>query len=169
MVPQVHSVDQAREIVSWARYPPSGRRGVALFTRGLDYGSGGHAGVDARNDQILIVIQIESRAAVDAAAAIAGLDGVDVLFVGPTDLSHALGIRGQIDHPDFIAAAERVAQAAVSNGKAAGVLVWQPESVRQYAAMGYTFFALSGDAQLLDRALRGALAAAREGVTDVGN
>jgi 2-keto-3-deoxy-L-rhamnonate aldolase RhmA len=164
VVPQVHSVDEAREIVSWLRFPPTGKRGTALFTRGLDFGSGGHAGVDTRNEQILGVIQVESQAAINAAADIAALDGVDVLFVGPTDLSHALRVRGQIDHPIFQAAVERIAQAARSAGKAAGVLVWRPEDAHAYASHGYTFFALSGDAQLLDRAIRSGLVALKEGV-----
>jgi 2-keto-3-deoxy-L-rhamnonate aldolase RhmA len=164
VVPQVHSVDEAQEIVSWLRFPPGGKRGIALFTRGLDFGSGGHAGVDTRNKQILGVIQVESQAAIDAAADIAAIDGVDVLFVGPTDLSHALGVRGQIDHPIFQDAIERVAQAARSAGKAAGVLVWRPEDAHTYAKRGYTFFALSGDAQLLDRAIRSGLADLRSSV-----
>jgi 2-dehydro-3-deoxyglucarate aldolase/4-hydroxy-2-oxoheptanedioate aldolase len=110
------------------------------------------------------VIQIESAAAVEAAGEFAALDGVDVLFVGPADLTHALGVRGQIDHPTFLAAVERVAEATRSAGKGAGVLIWRPEDARPYAERGYTFFALSGDGQLLDRAIRGGVAALKEAV-----
>jgi len=161
MVPQVTSVEDAQDIVSWLRFPPAGRRGVAPFTRGLDFGSGGHGAVDSRNDEIVGILQVESPAAVAAADAIAAIDGVDVLFVGPTDLTHALGIRGQIDHPTYLDAIARVARAAYAHGKAAGVLVWKPEDVRQYAALGYTFFSLTGEGQLLNSAVRAALESAR--------
>ena len=167
VVPQVHATADARDVVSWLQYPPAGKRGVALFNRGTAYGSRGHAAVDEFNEQVLGVIQIESQAAVDAAAEIAALDGVDVLFVGPSDLTHALGVRGQIDHPAFLAAVDRVAEAARSSGKAAGVLVWQPEGVRIYAERGYTFFALSGDGQILDRAIRASVTVMRETVQAV--
>lgn len=164
MVPQVNTVADARDIVSWLRYPPAGRRGVALFTRGADYGSGGHAGVDARNEEVVGILQVESAAAVDAADEIAALDGVDVLFVGPTDLSHQLGIRGQIDHPDFQRAIERVAEAARRHGKAAGVLLWKPDDATRYAELGFTFFSISGDGQLLDRSVRAGLEGTRAAV-----
>ena len=169
MVPQVSSAEEARDIVSWLRFPPVGRRGVALWTRGLDYGSGGHAGVDTRNEEIVGILQVESAAAVDAAADIAALDGVDVLFVGPTDLSHGLGIRGKIDDPTYVAAITRVAEAARARGKAAGVLLWKPDDIAVYANLGYTFFSLNGDGQLLNGAVRGALGAARDIVARTGS
>jgi 2-keto-3-deoxy-L-rhamnonate aldolase RhmA len=162
MVPQVSTPAEARDIVSWIRFPPAGRRGVALSTRGLDFGSGGHAGVDTRNEEILGIIQVESPAALDAVDEVAAIDGVDVLFVGPTDLSHSLGVRGQLDHPVFLAAVERVTAAAKANSKAAGVLVWKPEEAAAYATRGFTFFSITGDGQLLDRAVRGALGELRE-------
>jgi 2-dehydro-3-deoxyglucarate aldolase/4-hydroxy-2-oxoheptanedioate aldolase len=161
MVPQVSGPDEAREIVSWLRYQPVGRRGVALFTRGLDYGTGGHAGTGLRNQEILGIAQVESAAAVEAAAETAAIDGIDVLFVGPTDLTHALGIPGQIDHPDYQAAIARVAGAARAQGKASGVLVWKPEDAAGYARLGFTVFAISSDGNLLDRAIRSAVEATR--------
>ncbi|MEA2623693.1 MAG: 2-dehydro-3-deoxyglucarate aldolase [Chloroflexota bacterium] len=161
MVPQVSNEEEAREVVSWLRFQPAGRRGVALFTRGLDYGTGGHDGVQPRNDEILGVLQVESAAAVLAAEEVAAIDGADVLFVGPTDLTHALGIPGQIDHPNYQAALERISVAARNQGKALGVLLWKPEDVRRYADLGFTFFAISSDGSLLDKAARAALDATR--------
>ncbi len=161
MVPQVGSADAARDIVGWLRFPPAGKRGVALFTRGLRYGSGGHDSVDSRNQEIVGIVQIESRAGVEAAADMAAIEGIDVLFVGPADLSHALGIRGQIDHPDFEAAIRSVAEAARAHGKAAGIMLWKPDEAARYAALGYTFFSLSTDGSLLNAAIRGSLQAGR--------
>lgn len=161
MVPQVGSVTAARDIASWLRFPPSGKRGVALFTRGLRYGIGGHDSVDTRNDEIVGIVQVESRELVAAASDMAAVDGIDVLFVGPADLSHALGIRGQLDHPDFDAALRTVADAARANGKAAGIMLWKPEEATRYAALGYTFFSLSTDGAMLNAAVKASLQAGR--------
>jgi 2-dehydro-3-deoxyglucarate aldolase/4-hydroxy-2-oxoheptanedioate aldolase len=162
MVPQVHSAAQASEVARWMRTQPAGDRGIALFTRGNDYGAGGHAAAADYHHGILSIVQIESPAAVAAAPAIAAVDGVDVLFVGPTDLTHAMGIPGQVDHPDYLSAVSSVARAATDAGKAAGILVWNPADVRGYAAQGYTFFALATEVTTLDRAVRDALATARQ-------
>ena len=97
MVPRVDLPEQAREAISFMRYPPDGTRGLALSTRGAGLGEQGHTQIQAVNRRILGIIQIESRSAVDHAAEIAAIDGVDVLFVGPTDLSHSLGIPGRFD------------------------------------------------------------------------
>jgi 4-hydroxy-2-oxoheptanedioate aldolase len=161
MVPQVSSAAAATDIAAWLRFPPAGRRGVALFTRGLAYGAGGHDSVDARNTEVVGIVQIESREGVAAAADIAAIEGIDVLFVGPADLSHALGIRGQLDHPDFEAAVRTVADAARTHGKAAGIMLWKAEEAARYVALGYTFFSLSTDGALLNAAIRGSLQAGR--------
>ena len=96
MLPQVRTVAEARDGVSWMRYPPAGVRGVALFTRGAGYGAVDHPDVAARvNESLLGVFQVESPEAVAAADDLAAIDGVDVLFVGPADLSHSMGIPGQ--------------------------------------------------------------------------
>ncbi len=168
MVPRIDTVAEAREICSWLRYPPAGIRGVALFTRGLDWGAGGHAAPAKRNDEILGIVQIESVAAVETAEELAALDGVDVLFVGPADLSHALGIPGDIDHPDYQAAIESVGRAARAQGKAAGVLLWKPEDVDRYAAAGYTFFSVSSEGALLLGAVRGEASAVRKRIPNAG-
>ncbi len=164
VVPQVSSEAEARDLASWLRFPPAGRRGVALFTRGLDWGIGGHGAVGPANDEIVGIAQVESRAAVEAADAIASVDGVDVLFVGPADLSHALGVPGQIDHDEYRMAIERVANAARSHDKACGVLVWKPEDATRYADLGFTIFSVSTDGGLLDRAVRDEAAATREAI-----
>ena len=149
------------KIATWLRYPPLGKRGVALSARGARYGVGGHDLVDARNEEIVGIVQIESRDGVAAASKMAAIDGIDVLFVGPADLTHALGVRGQLDHPDFDAAIRTVATAATANGKAAGIMLWKPEEAARYAALGYTVFSLSTDGGLLNTAIRASLQAGR--------
>lgn len=161
MVPRIESADEAREIASWLRYPPDGVRGVALFTRGLGYGAVSHGDVAGRNEATLGVLQIESRASVAAAAEIASVDGIDVLFIGPTDLTHALGVPGQLDAPEYRDAVESVGRAARDAGKACGVLLWRPEDIDRYADLGFTFFAISSDGALLQTAIRTASSATR--------
>jgi 2-keto-3-deoxy-L-rhamnonate aldolase RhmA len=162
MVPQILDATEAQEVASWVRFQPVGKRGVALFTRGLSYGEGGHAGPKARNEQIVLMAQVETEQAVAEAAQMAALDAVDVLFVGPTDLTHALGVPGQIDHASYRDAISTVANAAKAHGKATGVLLWKAEDAKFYAELGFTVFAISSDGALLDRGIRAALAATRE-------
>ena len=85
-------------------------------------GEVGHGSISALNQRVIGVIQIESPQAVDSADEIAAIDGVDVLFVGPTDLSHSMGIPGQFDDPAFIEALRRVVAATEAHGKTAGIL-----------------------------------------------
>jgi len=161
MVPQIHSAEQAHQVARWLRTQPDGERGIALFTRGMDFGTVGHAGVAKRHEDLTCIVQIESPAALEAVDEIGAVEGVDVLFIGPTDLTHALGIPGQIEHPLYRAAVTRVGQAAKAAGKAAGVLVWNPEDVGGYAAEGFTFFSISSEVSVLDKALRAGLGSAR--------
>ena len=95
------------------------------------------------------MVQIETREAVENAAAIAAVEGVDVLFVGPFDLSIGLGMRGRFDHPDFLAALDRVVAGAKGAGKAAGILLQRPEQVADTVARGFTFVALGSDGGLV--------------------
>ncbi len=123
MVPRVDLPEQAREAISFMRYPPDGARGLALSTRGAGLGELGHTQIQAINRRILGIIQIESRSAVEHAAEIAAIDGVDVLFVGPTDLSHSLGVPGGFDDPRYLDAIRHVATTAEAAGKVAGILL----------------------------------------------
>ena len=145
MVPRVESAAEAERMVSYVRYPPTGVRGVALPTRGARFGDLTHADVaDAHSDTCLF-IQIEGRGALEEADAIAAIDGVDVLFVGPTDLSHALGVPGKIDAPVYTDAVEHVARAAAQSGKAAGILLWNFDELERYVEMGYRLIAVGSD------------------------
>ena len=155
MVPQVHRPQEAADVAAALRYQPAGSRGIMLFSRGMSWGAGGHAAVSTRHQAITSMVQIESPEAVANAAAMAAIDGVDVLFVGPADLSHAMGIPGRIDEPAFDAAIRSVADAARAHGKAAGVMLWSPSDVVRYRDAGYTVFSLSNDGSLLDKAVRG--------------
>jgi 2-dehydro-3-deoxyglucarate aldolase/4-hydroxy-2-oxoheptanedioate aldolase len=161
MVPQVQGAEQARRVVRSMRGQPLGERGVALFTRGMRYGAVGHDGVAERHAELLGIVQVETRAGLDEVEAIAATEGVDVLFVGPTDLSHALGVPGRFDDPLYTEAVARVGRAARANGKAAGILLRHPEDVGRYAAEGFTFLGIASEVAILDRVLRSTWDSAR--------
>ena len=158
MVPRLETVDEAREAVSFLRWPPDGVRGLALITRGARLGEIGHADIRSLNEQVLGIIQVESGRAVDNAAEIAAIDGVDVLFVGPTDLSHSLGIPGQFDHPRFTEALDRVVAACRRQGKSAGILLRRPADLDRHLDLGFRFIGLASDAAFVADGSRGALA-----------
>ena len=146
MLPQLQSIEAVREAVSFLRYPPTGARGVALRTRGADMGSLGHADV-ARvvNDRVVGIVQIESRGAVEAADEIAALDEVDVLLVGPADLSHTLGVPGRFDDPGYGAALRTVVAATERHGKAAGILLYDATALQPHLDLGFRFVGLGSE------------------------
>lgn len=161
MLPQLQSLDAVREAVTYLRYPPAGQRGVALRTRGADMGALGHADV-ARvvNERIVGVVQIESRGAVDAADGIAALDEVDVLFVGPADLSHALGVPGRFDDPTYLEAIGSVVAACARHGKAAGILIYDAAALPRHLELGFRFIGLGSEGSYVSAGARAMLAAA---------
>ncbi len=161
MIPRLETVSDVADTVSWMRYPPAGIRGVAAGTRGAGYGTVAHPLIGTLNERILGVFQVESPAAVEAADEVAAIDGVDVLFVGPADLSHSMGIPGAFGDPAFTAALERVAAAAIAHGKGAGILLRDASEVPAYRARGYTFIGIGSDAGMVMSGARSQLAAAR--------
>jgi 2-keto-3-deoxy-L-rhamnonate aldolase RhmA len=161
MIPRIDVPEQAREAISFMRFPPDGVRGLALSTRGAGLGERGHADVRGINEQIVGIIQIESPSAVEHAAEIAAIDGVDVLFVGPADLSHSLGIPGQFDHPDYLAAVDRTLAAADAHGKATGILLYDMATLPRHLELGFRFVGLRSDGAFIADGARSVLRAAR--------
>jgi len=161
VVPRLDSVAEVREAVTFLRYPPGGVRGVALLTRGARLGTVSHAGVAGLNDDIVGIVQIESPGALDAADEIAATDGVDVLFVGPADLSHSLGVAGQFGNATYQDALRRVVDACHRHGKAAGILLYDHATFKPHLDLGYTFVGIGADVSYVDTGIKAALAAAR--------
>ena len=161
MVPRLDTADQAREAVTFLRYPPDGVRGVAIRVRGAGLGTFGHDQLRTLNERLLGIVQIESLGGLREADAIAALDGVDVLFVGPADLTHALGVPGQFDHPSYVAALDAVAAACRAHGKAAGILVYDTAVVPRHLELGFTFVGIGSDAAFVANEAKRYLAAVR--------
>jgi 2-keto-3-deoxy-L-rhamnonate aldolase RhmA len=161
MIPRIDLPEQAAEAISFMRYPPDGTRGLALSTRGAGLGQLGHTDVRSINPRIVGIIQIESRSAVQHAAEIAAIDGVDVLFIGPADLSHSMGIPGQFNDARYLAALERVVAAANGAGKATGILLYDLAVVPRHLELGFRFIGLRSDGTFVADGARDALARAR--------
>lgn len=145
MVPLVNTADEARAAAKAMHYPPRGVRGIAKFHRGAGYGVHFDEYFAHAHERLLLVAQIETPAAIANIEEIAAVDGVDVLFVGPTDLTYNMGVPDQFEHPDYIAAQKRVVAAAKANGKAAGILVLNGALVGACHELGFTFMALGSD------------------------
>jgi len=154
MVPMVESVAQAELLVRACRYPPVGRRGAAFGFAQCDYLGG--SVVEKMHDyhaRTLLIAQIETERGLENAEAIAAVEGVDVLWVGHFDLSNFMGIPGQFDHPDFLAAMQHVAQVAKKHGKIAGFMATDKAWIERAKTMGYTMLAAGTDTGLLQQAL----------------
>lgn len=158
MVPYVNTAEEARAAVAAMRYPPHGVRGVAKFNRGAGFGGDFEEYYLHAHERLVTAIQIETVEAVNNIDAIAAVDGADVLFVGPTDLSYNMGLRDQLDHPTFVAALQKVTAAAQKHGKAAGILVQTAAMVAKCRELGYTFMALGSDGAAVRAGLLGFVA-----------
>jgi 2-dehydro-3-deoxyglucarate aldolase/4-hydroxy-2-oxoheptanedioate aldolase len=162
MVPMVESAEQARRIVESAKYPPAGRRGAAFAMAHDDY-QGGDLVDKMRSADTggLLIAQIETAKGLDNVEAIAAVDVIDVLWVGQFDLTNSLGVAGELEHPRYHAAVDRVLAACKRHGRAAGFMAGSVEQGRAAIAKGFRMLAYSGDIWLYQQALRDGLAGLR--------
>ena len=144
LIPMVETVEAARAAVAATRYPPQGIRGVSTSQRGNRYGTIPDY-LQKANDQACVLVQIESRKGLGAAAEIAAVEGVDGVFIGPADLAAALGHLGNAAHPDVQQAIAQIAKAVRGAGKALGTLAAVEADARRYMELGATFVAVGSD------------------------
>jgi 2-dehydro-3-deoxyglucarate aldolase len=144
LIPFVESADEAHSAVSATRYPPQGVRGVSVSQRSNRYGTVPDYFKNV-NQHICVMVQIESRAGVAAVKDIAAVEGVDCIFVGPSDLAAALGHLGNASHPEVQAAIAQVFADAKAAGKPSGILAPVEADARRYLAMGATFVGVGSD------------------------
>lgn len=148
LIPMVDSAEQARMAVAATRYPPEGFRGVSVSQRSNRYGTVPNYFAEI-NRHITVMVQIESRAGTAAAAEIAAIDGVDCIFVGPSDLAAAMGHLGNALHPEVQAAISQIFAAAKAAGKPSGILAPVEADARRYMEQGATFVAVGSDVGML--------------------
>jgi 2-dehydro-3-deoxyglucarate aldolase len=148
IVPQVNSGDVARAIASFAKYPPAGSRGVGVG-RANKYGMAFTEYLKCANNETIVVAQIEHFEAVDNAAAIIATPGIDAVLVGPNDLAASMGHLGNTEHPEVLAAIEKVRAACELLGKPAGIFHGDVVRACDYGRQGFSLIACGVDSILL--------------------
>jgi 4-hydroxy-2-oxoheptanedioate aldolase len=152
LVPMVESAEQARALVRAVRHPPEGIRGVStVLARAAQWGRYEDY-LERANDEVCLVVQIESAAALAHVDSIARVDGVDGLLIGPSDLAATLGHRGRSSHAEVRTAIDRAIREAIAAGKPVGILTTDEKLAREFVAAGCTFVAVGVDTALLARA-----------------
>ncbi len=150
MLPRVYSVEQVKEAVQIVKYPPQGMRGCALNRGHTNFQPGPVLDIMARaNQENLTVIQIETKEALEQVDAIAAVPGVDVLFIGPNDLSISLGVAGPPTQDVMVAAIEKVVAACQKHGVTCAIQLADVELCRHWAANGIPMISYSAETGLL--------------------
>ena len=163
VVPHVDTAEVAAAMVQNCRYPPVGKRSVTGSLPQLDFASVPLAeGAAAVNEATLLVLMIETGEAVANAADIAATPGVDVLLVGANDLSMELDIPGQLDHPDMVAALEKIVAACKKNGIYPGLGgIYRQDMIERYVQMGFRMILAGSDLSLMINAGKASASAIR--------
>ena len=152
LVPTVETPQQVEKLVEWVKYPPVGRRGYGVASA-QGYGHDFEAYTKTWNETSVLLIQIESIAAVENIDGLLQFDDVDGVMIGPYDLSGSLGVPGQIDSELVQSASQRVAESCKRHHKACGTHIVDPsnESIQSALDSGYTFMALASDVFILQK------------------
>jgi 4-hydroxy-2-oxoheptanedioate aldolase len=148
MLPFVQTREEARQAVSFAKYPPQGVRGVAAVHRASRFGRATDY-LKRANDEVAVIVQLETPEAVERLPEIAAVDGVDAVFVGPGDLSAAMGHIGNIAHPEVQALIAKAASDCRTLRIPVGIVGPNPEMVRRFIGYGYNFAAIASDIALM--------------------
>lgn len=146
MCPKINSPTDAQKVVNGLHYPPHGNRGIAKMVRASGFAQNFTPYYEESRDTILGILQIETAEVLNHLDEVAAIDGVDVLFIGPADLSMALGIFGQFDHPRFKEALKKTVDAAQRAGKATGILFFNPDDYQTYHDLGIRLIGCGSDA-----------------------
>ncbi len=151
MAPQVHTAEQAAQVIRWAKYQPVGQRGLALGGPASDYQAHGSAEeiMRDRNEDTFIIIQIESRQAVANLEGICAVPGIDVLLIGPMDFSASHGKPGQFEDPEIVREMVKVVEAGKQHGIASGIHVPTVELCRAWRDRGMTFLTCTSEAGMI--------------------
>ncbi len=163
LVPMVDSAEQARALVRATRYPPEGIRGVGTALARAAAWNGVPDYLHRANRETCLIVQAESRAALDALDEILAVDGVDAVFIGPSDLAASMGHLGRADHPEVRAAVLDAIGRIARSGKAAGVFATRLDAARAFCEAGARFVALGTDTLLLRQGAQGLAQAFRAG------
>lgn len=148
LIPQIETAEQAAEAVSAAKFSPMGTRGTCRFTRSACYGACGGEAYFRAAQNTMVMIQAEGAKAIENIDEILNVGGIDVIFVGPYDLSASLGIIGQIEHPMICDAICKIVQKAGAKGVKAGCFANDAAMARRWRDLGVRFIAYSCDTNI---------------------
>jgi 4-hydroxy-2-oxoheptanedioate aldolase len=154
MVPRISNAEDAAAIASALHYPPDGSRGIAKMVRASGFGQHFPEYYKNGKENILGVVQIETAEVLNHLDAVAATEGIDVLFIGPSDLSMELGVFGQLDHPLFRDALKATVGAAQKAGKAVGILLQNADDFRTYHELGIRMIACGADGSFVSQGAR---------------
>jgi 4-hydroxy-2-oxoheptanedioate aldolase len=147
----IESAEQAEEMVRAVRYPPAGIRGVGSALARASRWNRIEGYLQNADDQISLLLQVESLTGLAALKDICAVDGVDGVFIGPADLAGSMGHLGRPDHPDVVAAVEDAIGVIVAAGKAAGVNAFVEPVARRFLSLGVRYILVGADVTLLAR------------------
>ncbi|MFI4912187.1 MAG: HpcH/HpaI aldolase/citrate lyase family protein [Sedimentisphaeraceae bacterium JB056] len=161
IIPMVNSAQEAENAIIEAKYPPRGKRGFG-YSRANMHGIDFDQYIKTANGDIAMVMQIEHKDAITNLEEISQVEGVDGFFIGPLDLSGSMGITGQLEHPDMIAALDKYKRVCKDSGLSAGMHIVRPDekNIKSAIDQGYTLIALGLDNVFLDESSRAVLKAA---------
>ena len=152
MLPRVMSVEEVKKVVGDMKFAPLGRRGADGVNAESDFGLIPFVDyLKLANENNFLMIQVEDPEAVDIIEQLAEVDGVDIIFVGPADLSINYGVPGKVDDPKILKVCERVATACHKNGKVAGIPCGTIEKTKRFLDMGYNFICYGADYIMLSQ------------------
>ncbi len=162
LIPLVENAEQAARAVAATRYPPQGKRGVAVSQRSNGFGTVPDY-LKAINDSIAVVVQIESQDGVEHLEDILCVEGVDGIFIGPSDLSASLGYLGQTGHPRVRETIDYIAATARKHHKPLGTIAFEEKDIRTYMDQGFSFIAVGSDQGVLRKETQALCQRYREG------
>jgi 2-keto-3-deoxy-L-rhamnonate aldolase RhmA len=156
MVPMCQTLDEVRRVVASSKYPPLGQRGGHFTRPHTDHVTPADMGayMAAANRELLTIVQIETGPAAELVDQIAALPGVDLLYLGPGDLSIALGYPGQITHPEVLAVVERMCRACERHGKFAGAHFADPRVLPELTRQGVRFVGYGAEIRMLQEGVQ---------------
>lgn len=144
-VPQINSAEEAKKVVKYAKFHPYGMRGVCRFVRAADYSKMNRFEYFESTKDLLIVLQLEGISAIQNLDEILDVDGVDILFIGPYDLSQSLGIPGQVNNPIVVNAMKDIVEKAKKKNKVIGTFVDTPDDLKMWRELGIQYLSYSVD------------------------
>lgn len=144
-MPQINNAEEAKNVVKFAKFYPYGMRGVCRFVRAADYSNCDRYKFFESSKDVLIILQLEGIKAIENLDEILDVEGVDILFIGPYDLSQSLGIPGQVNNPVVVNAMKDIVERAKAKGKVVGTFVDTPQDLKMWKEIGVQYLSYSVD------------------------